>query len=359
MVRGKRFHCRMIKKATNYNKDDTVLVDVLCNLKQNLQCCVVAFEGADCLYQTIFTSDDGKELGIDEINVQFWKVNDCGDTFSDPITLSEIPNSSAVVSSPINLSEIPSSSDVVSRPIDLSEIPNSSDVVSSPIALSTIHDDQTGTAKLPLGTKRVVGINGNKRIVRLKQVVDTTPDDELMSEPLHAYIGSKQATRLFDESEIERHLPQTFDNLNDEQKAVANPITLKNAMECAGPPGTGKTKTIVEMIRSILHCTDLEVIVLSERNGAIDAIAEMLAHDCLDIVDTSSNNNVKIKDMILWYEILAVGSAGMGSFARRFKLDEKVKYAASVLKQFTCTIAFVYVISHFLFDRLQNPSRSC
>jgi hypothetical protein len=144
-----------------------------------------------------------------------------------------------------------------------------------------------------------------------------------MPEPLKAYVGSSTSRRLFNTTEINTLPPDTFNDLNDEQKALANPLSLKIAMEYAGPPGTGKTKTITELVRSILHCTALDIIVLSERNGAIDAIAEKMAYDCFDSKFTGKKSI--IKNLALWKDILAFGSSGMGAFGTMFKVEEKLE----------------------------------
>jgi hypothetical protein len=95
-------------------------------------------------------------------------------------------------------------------------------------------------------------------------------------------------------------------------------------MEVAGPPGTGKTKTITELVRSILECTDHHVIVLSERNGAIDAIADKFADDC---VDRNPRNEPKsVKNVRLWNCLMAFGSVGsMGSSTKLFTVDGKLR----------------------------------
>jgi Cdc6-like AAA superfamily ATPase len=94
-------------------------------------------------------------------------------------------------------------------------------------------------------------------------------------------------------------------------------------MEVAGPPGTGKTKTIIEVVRGLLECTNKDTIVLSERNGAIDAIAEKFADVCL----RTSGFTVKgVKDVPLWMNVMAYGAVkAMGPSAKLFTLDEKMR----------------------------------
>jgi hypothetical protein len=84
----------------------------------------------------------------------------------------------------------------------------------------------------------------------------------------------------------------------------------------------GKTKTITELVRGIIQCTEHEVIVLSERNGAIEAIADKIAGDCLDL--KGLKGDPRVIDVSLWMNVLAFGSAGgMGESTKRFTLVQK------------------------------------
>jgi hypothetical protein len=247
-------------------EQEGIVVDSLKNLRRSLQCCVLAFEGANCLYQTGVAMDSkrkGEPCGPDEINVNFTRVARDGSLVGEPSSLSMLAH------------------------------------------------------------ENVVGLNQNQRLLQLKRNIDTTPIDVLIPEPVSAYVGSAINNRLFDENDITTLPPDTFNELNNEQKKIANPLSINIAMECAGPPGTGKTKAITELVRSILNCTTLDIIVLSERNGAIDAIAEKMARDCFHKGFTGKNDI--IKNMKLWLDIIAFGSSGMGSFSKMFKIEEKLK----------------------------------
>ena len=84
----------------------------------------------------------------------------------------------------------------------------------------------------------------------------------------------------------------------------------------------GKTKTISELVRALLRCTTKDIIVLSERNGAIDAIAEKMASLCT----VTRGKVTKITDLMFWKEVMTFGSAeAIGSYTKMFLLDEKIK----------------------------------
>ena len=98
---------------------------------------------------------------------------------------------------------------------------------------------------------------------------------------------------------------------------------MKTAIEVAGPPGTGKTKTITELTRALLACTKFNIIVLSERNGAIDAIAEKYAKDCLSRQNFDSK--IEISDIDLWEKMLTFGSPNMGTSTKLFTMSAKIE----------------------------------
>ena len=85
----------------------------------------------------------------------------------------------------------------------------------------------------------IIGLNSNRRITDLKRHVDVTPDSELMFEALAHLIGVGTPRAVI--SGIRMEIPNSQNELNDEQKMIANPLLLTSAMEVAGPPGTGKT----------------------------------------------------------------------------------------------------------------------
>ena len=141
-----------------------------------------------------------------------------------------------------------------------------------------------------------------------------------MFEPLEHLIGIGVPKAVV--TEIEMKIPESQSELNDDQKKVAHPLLLKTAMEVAGPPGTGKTKTIVELVRALLKCTNFDILVLSERNGAINAIAEKLKKDALK----KQGKKTVITDLHLWMSVMAYRVAdSMGESTKSFTIEEKLK----------------------------------
>lgn len=167
---------------------------------------------------------------------------------------------------------------------------------------------------------RIISLNQNLRMLLLEEHVRNTPDSELMFEPLQHLIGMEVPLPLL--TKIEMDVPDSQLGLNDEQKKVAYPLSIKTAMEVAGPPGTGKTKTIVELVRALLQCTSYDLLVLSERNGAINAIAEKFKTEST----TTKGKTIEITDLQVWLSVMAYGAGDtMGESTKSFTLEEKLK----------------------------------
>ena len=236
-------------------------VDALINVVLALKCGVIAFEGATSLYQSsgCMRRKNSRQLENDEISINLNQVRQNGEMGNDVEII--IPRS------------------------------------------------------------RIIGINQNQRLLLLERHLKNSEPSAIMFDALRDFVSSRKPKRIFDEISVPA--PETFNELNHNQRRVAHPLSLKTAIETAGPPGTGKTKTITELIRCILECTDASVIVLSERNGAIDAIAEKFASRCLK---QKRNGLHEILDMTMWNNVLTFGSkGGIGPSTGLFTLDAKLR----------------------------------
>jgi len=255
-----------LKDVANQLKD-VAHAEIVMNLIQNIRCAVVVFEGETSLYQTQSgKAPKGRELQKDEVCVYLKRINQSGELNKEPA--------------------------------------------------------QFGNCI------RVIGINPNIRMIKLERHIAIASDSDLMFPPLKNLIGDGKPTPCL--TEILRPVPNTLQSLNDQQQRVAHPLKLKTATEIAGPPGTGKTKTIIELVSAILECTDFDIFVLSERNGAINAIADKFEDVSLD---TSSKKKIKIKDPRIWLSLLTYGAGDtMGESTKRFTLNEKLRYHPDIVK---------------------------
>jgi hypothetical protein len=64
-----------------------------------------------------------------------------------------------------------------------------------------------------------------------------------------------------------------------------------------------------------------EIVVLSERNGAIDAIAEKFASLCIK----TSRTDTRVVDMSMWKDIAIGSKEAMGEHAKKFLIEENTK----------------------------------
>ena len=251
------------EKDGSSKQSDQPQVDALINIRGSLQCGIIAFHGEKQLYQTWTVSSKGK-LASNEVSVVFHAVTDKGSLVGEKRSLSVIGCNQRVI----------------------------------------------------------LGLTQNRRIIMLNRHIHETDMSELLFDALRHYIGSDTPQRVF--PNIFAPAPDTFKELNREQQQAAHPLALATAVEVAGPPGTGKTRTITELVRSLLECTEHHVIVLSERNGAVDAIADKFADDC--VVRDSQNEPKSVKDVCLWKCLMTFGSVGgMGSSSKLFTLEAKLR----------------------------------
>mmetsp|Transcript_3022 Transcript_3022/g.8731 ORF Transcript_3022/g.8731 Transcript_3022/m.8731 type:complete len:1063 (+) Transcript_3022:1610-4798(+) len=173
----------------------------------------------------------------------------------------------------------------------------------------------------------IIGLNQNKRMILLEKHIQEASNSSLMFMPLRHMIGAGNPAAAL--TEIEMGVPDSLIDLNGQQKRVAHPLNLKTAMEVAGPPGTGKTKTIVELVRSLLQCTSYDILLLSERNGAINAVAEKFKIASLKV----KNNDISITDLPVWSSVMTYGAGDtMGDCTKLFTLEQKLSYHPEIVE---------------------------
>ena len=168
---------------------DQPKVDSLVNLRGSFGCGVVAFEDSRQLYQTSTPSSKDERPGESQVKVLFRPVDSTGKLVGSTTTLDKIKRGASVV----------------------------------------------------------LAISQNKRLVELLRYIESTEPTALLYHSLSSYLGSQPTRKALEDNSSP--LPETFDSLNKEQKSVANPITLRSAMEVAGPPGTGKVRM------NLMQCT--------------------------------------------------------------------------------------------------------
>lgn len=236
-------------------------IESLLNVAQALRSAVIAFSGETTLYQTSQNKNHERSLANNEVCIHLNVINTDGSVL-----------------------------DLAARPLP-------------------------GAREL-----EIIGLNQNKRMILLERHVEKASSSSLMFSPLQHLIGAGDPIAVL--TDIEMYVPESLVDLNEQQQRVAHPLRLKTAMEIAGPPGTGKTKTIVELVRSLLQCTSYDIILLSERNGAINAVADKFKIASLDI----NGENISITDLSVWSSVMAYGAGeSMGDCTKLFTMEAKLR----------------------------------
>jgi hypothetical protein len=185
-------------------------------------------------------------------------------------------------------------------------------------------DKEGGIQLAPLlrQRRRILAFNPNQRITMLQDHVQKNVTSTNLPLPLKHLIGVGQAMPVLTNL-VETVEESVLASLNTEQLKAAHPLNLKTAGEVAGPPGTGKTQTISAIVRSLLNASEKNIVVLSERNGAIDAIADKFLSSCFD---KKNGKLSKLVDMNMWMNILTFGAPeAIGTNTKEFLVPQKMQ----------------------------------
>jgi hypothetical protein len=167
------------------------------------------------------------------------------------------------------------------------------------------------------GVIKVIGITGNARHIRMRNyLARMTP--ATMPEPVKALLGTVPNRALL----TELTAPQTpqSEKLNEYQASVVDLTNLRAAQVIVGPPGTGKSYTIIALImQMVAELPSNNVIVLtSEKNGAIEAVAEHLRRVCME--------GDRVTDLNMFEKVVAFGHATtIKTSTKALTMEEKIE----------------------------------
>ena len=185
--------------------------------------------------------------------------------------------------------------------------------------------DFTGTVSYVEGDRMVVAVPDNAPVVQLQNTenlgVQLSFDDtsyRLMFEALDrtmrakgnrlAYLRDLFHTPLTQAKGADRvsrfsFAPMRFPWLNPTQeKAVNEVLRAKDVAIVHGPPGTGKTTTLVEAIYETLH-RESQVLVCAQSNMAVDWISEKLVDRGVNVLRIGNPTRVNDKMLSFTYEL--------------------------------------------------------
>ncbi|MBD0376491.1 MAG: AAA family ATPase, partial [Flavisolibacter sp.] len=94
-------------------------------------------------------------------------------------------------------------------------------------------------------------------------------------------------------------LPSVAQLNQTQQEAVAKILTANELAIVHGPPGTGKTTTLVQAIKVIIHQEPQQLLVVAPSNAAVDLLSERLSDEGLNVVRVGNPARVNERQMAL------------------------------------------------------------
>jgi ATP-dependent RNA/DNA helicase IGHMBP2 len=95
--------------------------------------------------------------------------------------------------------------------------------------------------------------------------------------------GAPEAVPRFGTDAVPRF--ETMARLNASQQAAVNKILSANDLAIVhGPPGTGKTTTLVQAIKAMIHRDRQQILVVAPSNTAVDLLSEKLSDEGLNVL---------------------------------------------------------------------------
>ncbi|KAF7683311.1 DNA polymerase alpha-associated DNA helicase A [Astathelohania contejeani] len=112
--------------------------------------------------------------------------------------------------------------------------------------------------------------NPNYNLIKMAKIAEKINPKQVHNEIINSWLGQNK----FEDESIEESINDYFDPLlNTSQKNAVSGILKKKSYKIIGPPGTGKTRTIVEIIMQLLKRNN-RVLVAGPSNIAVDNILD-------------------------------------------------------------------------------------
>lgn len=145
-----------------------------------------------------------------------------------------------------------------------------------------------------LGIDAVFDENSYSEMENALKVANAVTGTKEKGQLIQILTGEKQPTFNF-----ETDLPAT-DTLNASQRAAVQQILAANELAIVhGPPGTGKTTTLVQAIKAIVNRDNETVLVVAPSNAAVDLLSEKLSDQGLNVVRVGNPARVNERQLSL------------------------------------------------------------
>ncbi len=94
------------------------------------------------------------------------------------------------------------------------------------------------------------------------------------------------------------HFPYPITRLNASQQEAVHKIVAANELAIVhGPPGTGKTTTLVQAIKALIKDEPQQILVVAPSNAAVDLLTEKLADEGLNVLRVG--NPARVSDKLM------------------------------------------------------------
>jgi ATP-dependent RNA/DNA helicase IGHMBP2 len=128
--------------------------------------------------------------------------------------------------------------------------------------------------------------------------------------------------------------PFTFPKLNISQQLAVNKILAANELAIVhGPPGTGKTTTLVEAIKALIKQDKKQILVVAPSNTAVDLLSEKLSDQGLNVLRVGNPARVSERLMALTLDSKMAVHPGMKEMKTLKKQANQYKNMAHKYKR--------------------------
>ncbi|MBE9463204.1 AAA domain-containing protein [Dyadobacter subterraneus] len=128
--------------------------------------------------------------------------------------------------------------------------------------------------------------------------------------------------------------PYVFSKLNNSQQSAVNKILAANELAVVhGPPGTGKTTTLVEAIKALIKQDKKQILVVAPSNTAVDLLSEKLSDQGLNVLRVGNPARVSERLMSLTLDSKMSAHPGMKEMKTLKKQANEYKNMAHKYKR--------------------------